>query len=113
MIKDYAVGDRVRFDNKQTAWFVRAVIPERDMLLATCTIFGKIYYTIVDFGEDVRGAMNVIGGGLGIFSRHGPDPAIDKAVENLRARIFDQWRWGVSHRNRVPLKITDHTKGAR
>jgi len=24
MIKDYGIGDRIRFDNKQTAWFVRA-----------------------------------------------------------------------------------------
>ena len=106
---DLAVGDRIRFDHKRTVWYVRALIPERNMVLATCAMFGTVYYTICDFNEQMRGPMNVIGGGLSIFTNQGPDPAVDEAAARLRQKMpgFDEWDWEVSYRNRVPLRITE------
>lgn len=81
-------------------------------------MFGRIYYTIVDEIAEVRGAMNVIGGGLGINTTEGPDEAIDEALRMLAPGtpeaddIVDRLgHWEISHRNRVPLDITRHEKG--
>lgn len=97
------VGDRVFFDNKRTSWRVRAQTADGRYQLATASMFGQVFYTVMDFTEDVRGPINVIGGGMDIFTTDGPDEAIDEAV----AMLEDGWE--VSHRSRVPLFI-NHVK---
>lgn len=119
----FAVGSRVRFDGKRTSWLVRACTSKQRYFLATAAIFGKVYYTIIDMEDRVRGAMNISGGGLGIFSTRGPDEEIDGAIAMLeeslqsaakyfaehpenKGKVEYSGEWGVSSRNRVPLKIT-------
>lgn len=97
------IGSRLRFDGKRTSWLARAGTQDGRYLLCTCAMFGKVFYTIIDFREQVRGPMNVIGGGLGIFTISGPDPAITDAIERLESNEG----WEVSHRNRVRLKIPE------
>ena len=102
-------GDRVRFDGKSTSWLARAATRDGRYLLLTASMFGKVYYTIIDWQQDIRGAMNVIGHGLDIFTTSGPDPAIDEAIAKLQGD--NDWhldQWEISHRNRVSLRITDH-----
>lgn len=104
------VGDRVRFDNKRTSWRVRAETDDGRYFLATASIFGRVYYTVVDLRENVRGAINVIGGGMSIDTTDGPDEHIDKAIAMLEGRYpkdIGRGYWEVSHRNRVPLNVTD------
>jgi len=116
-------GDRLQFDGKKTSWLVRAT--DDRYALATCSLFGQVYYTIIDENAGIRGAMNIIGGGLGIFTTSGPDPAIDKAMQMLRparpwteeelaagsrpAADWSEGGWEISHRNRVALNITKVT----
>lgn len=115
-----AVDDRLQFDGKRTSWRVRASTENGRYTIATCSVGKHVLYTIIDWHENIRGAMNVSGGGLGIFTRSGPDPEIDGAIEMLEEGIrFEEQRdaggpivsdyWTVSHRNRVPLNVTRHT----
>lgn len=116
------LGDRLEFDGKSTSWLVRATACRGRYAIATASIFG-VYYTIIDRLLEVRGAMNVVGGSVGIDTRSGPDTGIDQAVHMLEGRPrhiesefygdpYDPDAWGhpyeVSHRNRVPLNITRH-----
>lgn len=119
----FAVGDKVRFDGKRTTWRVRAHAAGGRYVIATCSMFGDVYYTVMDRLEEVRGPLNVIGGGVGIDTTDGPDTGIDAAVRMLEARPDpihaeydglpydpEEWdtSWEVSRRNRVRLDITDH-----
>jgi len=113
-----APGDRVRFDGKRTSWLARAGTPDGRYLLLTASFFGEVAYTIIDWERDVRGAMYVLGGGLGIETLRGPDPRIDEAISMLRPSLLagespvgaeddDGLRgFEVSWRNFVPLRIT-------
>jgi hypothetical protein len=103
------VGDRLRFDGKSTSWLARAATKDGRYLLCTASLFGKVNYTIIDFEKDIRGPMNVIGWGLGIDSRSGPDPAIDQAIDRLQSDDG----WEISHRNYVRLDITHRLVGTR
>lgn len=96
-------GDRVRFDGKTTSWLAREGTSDGRYLLCTASVFGKTVYTIVDFDEQVRGPLNVVGHGMGIHTTRGPDPAIVETLDRLD-QPGDQWC--VSHRNQVPLQIT-------
>lgn len=73
-------------------------------------MFGNVHYTIIDWQRQMRGPMNVIGWGLGIFTTSGPDPAIDKAIEMLRPSLpfpdDEPCGFELSHRGEVPLSIT-------
>ncbi|GAA4924674.1 hypothetical protein [Nesterenkonia rhizosphaerae] len=100
-------GDRLQFDGKRTGWLVRAVTKDGRYALATASIFGQAVYTIIDEFAGIRGAMNIIGGGLGILTTEGPDPAVDEAIADL-----ESGNWEISHRNNLPLDITGHKKGA-
>jgi hypothetical protein len=119
----FAVGSRLRLDGKGTSWLVRACTSNQRYFLATCAIFGKVYYTIIDMESNIRGSMNISGGGLGIFSTSGKDENIDEAIGMLeesmsnaekyfkerpenKGKIAYCGEWEVSHRNRVPLKIS-------
>lgn len=117
--KQIEVGDRVQFDGKQTRWLARAESEDGRYTLLTSSKFGNVYYTIVDWQQGVRGAMNVIGGGLDIDTTSGLDEAIDEAMRMLRpdlpfapgetsrpVDLTDLRGFEVSHRNRVPLDIT-------
>lgn len=95
-------GDRVHFDGKRTSWLARASTRNGRYLLCTSVMFGNVYYTIIDFEQHVRGAMNIIGHGLGIYTKAGADPAIDRAIAML-----EESEWTISHRNQVPLDITN------
>lgn len=111
------VGDRVRFDGKATSWLVRASACAGRYHLATASLFGAVHYTIIDHEQGIRGPMNVIGWGLGIFTTCGDDEAIDAAVRMLEEGYGtdENWypRWEVSRRGQVPLRITHRkTKGA-
>ena len=96
------VGDRVRCDGKRTAWSVRASACSGRYFIATCSIFGVVYYTIIDLLGEVRGPLNIIGHGLDIFTTSGPDEGIDLAVRLLES---DEG-WTISHRACVPLVVT-------
>ncbi|GAA1812599.1 hypothetical protein [Nesterenkonia flava] len=102
-------GDRLQFDGKRTGWLVRGITENGRYALATASMFGDVYYTIIDESAGVRGAMNIIGGGLGIKTISGPDPDIDEAIEQLET---GEYGWGISHRNQVRLNITGHKKGS-
>lgn len=99
----------VRFDGKRTPWRVRAEACDGRYQVATCSMFGKVHYTVIDHQEQVRGPLNVIGGGMGIFTTKGPDGKIDEVVAMLEGRYPDGialGTWEVSHRNRVTLVVT-------
>lgn len=117
------VGDILRFDGKRNLWRVRAKTSCGRYAIATNKVSNRVYYTILDFEEKVRGAMNILGGGLSIFSTNGRDKNINKAIEMLEKSLSEKkayfqahpenlgkvhynGEWEVSHRNRVPLKIT-------
>lgn len=95
------VGAKLKFDGKKTPWLVRAVTKDRRYAIATRAMFGNVHYTIIDTDDQVRGAMNVIGGGLGIYTASGPDEDIDEAIGMLENDGYE-----VSRRNRVPLAIS-------
>lgn len=104
-------GDRVRFDGRRTSWLARAATRDGRYLLLTAALFGTVRYTIIDFDQDIRGAMNISGHGLGIFTIRGPDAAIDEAIAMLQGDgdfEGEAGDWEVSHRNNVRLRITDH-----
>jgi hypothetical protein len=122
-----AVGTRVRFDGKRTSWRVRAHAGRGRYTICTAW-FGchprtkerQVGYTIIDWHERIRGPLNVIGGGMGIATLDGPDPAIDRTVEMLdegvefeRTAAIDHCTpcggWQVSQRNNLPLVITRAT----
>lgn len=121
-VPEMTPGDRVRFDGKATSWLVRATAAAGRYAVCTASIFGAVHYTVIDRAEQVRGAINVIGYGLGIDTTRGPDAGVDRAVQMLEHRPNlqlhpgadpDGWdplerAWGISHRNRVPLRITRH-----
>lgn len=103
------VGDRVQFDGKRTSWKVRAFACDGRYALATAGMFGKVLYTVMDSDEGIRGPLNVVGQGMGIFTLDGPDENIDEAIAMLEGRYPEEianGHWGVSHRNRVPLIIS-------
>lgn len=111
------VDSKIRFDGKATSWRVRAHTEAGRYTIATASVGRYVLYTIIDWQESERGAMNVIGGGLGIFTRSGPDENIDEAIEMLEEGIrfeaecladgsIPSGHWGLSHRHNVPLVIT-------
>lgn len=114
------VGDHVWFDGKTTRWLVRGVTDDGRYSLATASFFGEVSYTIIDESAGIRGAMNVIGGGLGIGTTSGSDENIDAALRMLRScdpdamcsHEWDEHNYEISHRNRVPLNITRHVTKA-
>lgn len=95
-------GDKLQFDGKTQTWLVRDVA-QNGIALATNAAFGRIFYTLIDQAEGVRGAMNVIGGGIDIETTKGDDPAIAWAIQQI-----DEGGFEISHRNRRPLNITGH-----
>ena len=97
-------GERLQFDGKRTSWLVRATACAGRYSIATASMFGRVYYTIIDVQENVRGPLNVIGGGMGIDTISGPDDQIDEVVKRLEGDDLTQWE--VSHRSRLPLNIT-------
>jgi hypothetical protein len=99
---DIKIGDRLQFDGKKTTWLVRDKA-KNGISLATCSIFGQIYYTLIDQTAGVRGAMNVLGGGLGIETTKGDDPEIAAAIE-----MIDDGGFEISRRRSCPLNITGH-----
>lgn len=116
-------GDRATFDGRRISWLARADSEDGRYTLLTSAMFGKIFYTIIDWSRTMRGPMNVIGWGLGIDSKSGPDEAIDEALLMLRPYppAGDPW-WNIdetarhvdddlrgyelSHRGEIPLRIT-------
>lgn len=106
--RGYELGEAARVHAAHVAAFETITVPE---------------LTVVDRLEGVRGAVNVIGHGLGIDTTSGPDTAVDRAVRMLERRSDtelhpdadpDGWdplelAWGISHRNRVPLHRIRHT----
>lgn len=120
-----AVGDLVSFDGKRTRWLARAASEDGRWTLLTAQMFGKVFYSIIDWRRAMRGPMNVIGWGLGIFTVAGPDEAIDHAMEMLRpypplaegetlvlGDLNDGPRgFELSHRGEVRLDITSVDTG--
>ena len=100
-----APGDELQFDDKKAKWLVRGTA-KNGIALATRSQRGQVLYTLVDQAQGVRGAMNVIGGGLGIETTSGEDPDVAAAI-----RMIDEDGFEISHRNRVPLNITKHVRG--
>ena len=119
-------GDRVQFDGKRTSWLVRGTAMDGRYAVLTGSLFGEVYYTIADRLHEVRGPLNVIGGGVGIETTSGPDVGVDDTIRRLEGRPsrfdvehhgkdpdgWDGGLWEVSQRNRVPLIITKHTPAA-
>lgn len=62
----------------------------------------EVAYTLIDYEERIRGAINVIGHGCGIKTVCGPDPAVASAM-----RLVTEDGFEVSHRNQVRLEILD------
>lgn len=121
-VPELTAGDELRFDGKATSWLVRATAAGGRYAVCTAWFFGAVHYTVVDRLEGVRGAVNVIGNGLGIATGSGPDRGVERAVRMLEHRPDTERRpdadpdgwdtlelvWGISHRNRVPLHLTRH-----
>lgn len=119
LLPTYSPGDRLRFDGKATSWLVRAQTADGRYSLATASFFGAVRHTIIDWPGGVRGAMNISGHGLSIFTTSGADGAIDEAMAMLEEGIADEaqaaadgvpisGQWGISHRNQVRLHVTGH-----
>jgi hypothetical protein len=102
-----APGDLIQFGGNQQ-WLVRATACEDRYALCTTLLDEAVNYTIIDWHLNVRGAMNVIGGGLGIETLSGPDEEIDEAVWMLEEGGFE-----VSHRNHVPLWVSGIQRAER
>lgn len=89
------VGQKVRFNQeKNYAWTVRAV--REEFAILTKTIFGKGYYTIVDFIQGIRGPDNCYGVGY----------ETDEEVAEAMLGLFDEHEYRqieISHRHRIPL----------
>jgi len=101
------VGDRVRFDDSATSWLIRAEARDGRYHIATCALFGRVYYTILDHHAGVRGPLNIVGQGMGITTLAGPDEGIAETVRLLEeVSELGSYEWEVSHRNYVPLRAT-------
>lgn len=92
------VGQKVKFDQeKRFNWTVRAV--REQFAIVTATLFGKGYYSIIDFEQGVRGPDDHHGIG------YDTDEQIDNSMHSLFGEgDFDQ-HTEVSHRYRIKLNI--------
>ena len=117
------VDSRLQFNGKRTSWRVRANTSDGRYTVATAYYFGKLAYTIIEWGAQIRGPLNVIGGGVGIFSSAGADPAIDRLLEQLdegtsiraeaeAAGAHCSGEWSISYRHRVPLEVTSYRRAS-
>lgn len=97
-------GDRVRFDGKATSWLVRATACDGRYAICTCSLFGDVYYSIIDHVDRERGPLNILGNGMGIFTMSGPDEGVDETVRLLEE---PDGGWEISRRHSVRLSITD------
>jgi hypothetical protein len=110
-------GDSVEFLDVEGRWLARAATRDNRYVLLTTVAplteeqavatgwpvgSEQVHYTIIDWRTYYRGPLNIIGGGLGIMTSHGPDEAIDRTIEMLEE---PEETWELSHRNRVPLAI--------
>jgi hypothetical protein len=124
------VGDVLKFDGKRCCWLVRAKTKDGRYAIATNKVSNRVSYTILDFKEGIRGPMNVIGWGLGIFTTSGADEAIDEAIHMLESSLAEKEQyfrdhpenvgkviysrqWEVSHRNRLEIRITERRQVAK
>jgi hypothetical protein len=109
------VGDRVRFDAKQTSWLVRKSTDDGRFVLLTAVEFGKVLYSVIDFERLIRGPVNVLGGGMGIFTTSGPDEAIDETLDMLQGKGAKHvgGHWEISRRRAAPVNITALKRGAK
>jgi hypothetical protein len=101
MTAEIQVGEEVRFEFRGPWWLARAATEDKRYVLLTARIDGAVCYTIIDHSQWRRGAMNIIGGGMSIFTTSGPDEAIDEAIQMLASDDG----WEISHRNNVLLDI--------
>lgn len=111
-------GDSVVFlQEPQLQWLARAATADnRYVLLTTVSPLTEeeaeehglpvgsrqVRYTVIDWHAYRRGALNVIGGGLGIETTSGPDEQIAEAIAMLSE---PGGGWELSHRNWVRLAI--------
>lgn len=117
-----SVGDRVKFTDDRFLWDVTAV-SEHFTALTRKAPFRRdtLWYTVIDWGNQVRGPANLVGTGWGDgtytpaqcqemlveFENHLTD---DPAAVEARAAGLTRWKPSrssveVSHRHRVPLRI--------
>ncbi len=93
-------GTRIKFTDDRCRWQVRATSEN----FAVCTRQadfrprGELFYTVVDFRQNIRGPVNVIGQGW----KTETDEECRELVE-----LVEAGKWAVSHRNRVALSIED------
>ena len=119
-------GDKLRFDKKSKWWHVRTHSSRFTVLVQQAPFEpkGTPQYTIIDWEHGVRGACNLLGGGWGDgtdnqtewdelqaaleYDRH-DDPAYIayKVAGSVGGYVPSMNGVEVSHRNRVPLVITD------
>lgn len=105
---EYATGDDIRFEGERNWWQVRAssgrwVVVTRQ---APFQPTGTLWYAIIDRTDRVRGAVDLLGGGWGDGTYS--DQQCAELLSALQAGQVE-----VSHRNRVPLNITDQHRDRR
>lgn len=95
------IGDKITFAEERLAYTVQA--RSGRYLVCTKPFNPKhtVLYTVVDLVENVRGTENLIFG-MGAETRE----QCEEMIERLEGRTEDGFRSEVSHRNRVPLKVT-------
>lgn len=103
-------GDQVRLDPDPRRWWTMRAVSEHFAVCVRQVAFqprGTFCYTVLDWRNGVRGPCNLIGQGYGDGSYSEQECAqMLKEFEGLEedGRTF---QLEVSHRNRVPLDVTD------
>jgi hypothetical protein len=96
-----SVGSRVWFEEEKRPYKVRA-LNDRFVVLTKPFNLSKTYlYTIIDLTEGIRGTDGYV---FSIHDLSKEDECI-RCVSDLQKRA-DRDGWGVSQRNRLPLKIS-------
>lgn len=113
------VGDVVvftyPFEEQKKKWTVRAT-SERFVVLTSRGFGADLLYTIIDWDREVRGPVNLIGGGYGIF-KHNVMEKSEELINDLHGELVllhnedgtPEYSSGVevSYRNNVPIKIKE------
>lgn len=100
---DLNVGDVVVFtypyEEQKKKWTVQAT-SDRFVILTSRGYGAGIIYTILDWGREVRGPVNLTGGGYPIKRE-----SLTEDVNHLLEDLHDDLE--VSYRNNVPIKIKE------
>jgi hypothetical protein len=93
----WKVGDKIRFAEEKQRYTVQAVNDRFAVLTKPFNARKTVFYTVVDFAQEIRGTENLI---------FGMGAETEQQCEEMLERVTSG-DTEVSHRNRVPLKIIE------